>query len=270
MLIEPIREGLDRLPVPSPTLPPATHTNAWLLSKELVVDPAAVRPAVQEELVEILSDLPIQKIFLTHHHHDHIGSATLLRKHLNIPICCSKRTAEQLPFSVDILLQEGDMVQLSYENWMVYETPGHAQGHLCLFSPKHLDIIAGDMVAGEGTILLAPPEGNLKDYLQQLKRLQTLEPIRLLPAHGPAIQPAIPYLQEYIDHRLMRTEQLRSVLSRQPQTTMAIAKRIYTELPPAFLPLAAKQMQCHLEYLCVHFQASKQGDGWIASVPPNH
>ena len=262
MLIEAIREGLDRLPVPSPTLPPATHTNAWILAKEVVIDPAAVRKPIQEALLEILSTLSLKKIFLTHHHHDHIGSATLIREHLGIPICASQHTADQLSFSVDILLKEGDILSLNDEDWYVYETPGHAKGHLCLFSPKHQDLIAGDMVAGEGTILLAPPEGNLHDYLFQLRRLQTLKPKRLLPAHGPAIEPAVPYLQEYIDHRMMRTEQLRSTLTSQPKTTLEIAKRIYTELHPAFLPLAAKQMQCHLEYLKVHQEVILQEQGW--------
>ena len=155
-----IRPLLEHIAVPSPTLPPATKTNAWILGKHTIIDPAATRLKHKKELISVLEKEPPKSIFLTHHHNDHIGSATALREHFQIPISCSAQTAKKLSFSVDVIRKDGDVLCLSGEEWIVFETPGHAKGHLCLFSPTGKEIVAGDMVAGEGTILLVPGDGD--------------------------------------------------------------------------------------------------------------
>jgi glyoxylase-like metal-dependent hydrolase (beta-lactamase superfamily II) len=252
--------------VPSPTLPPATTTNAWLLNGHTIVDPAASTKKNKQALYKILEEKPPQQIFLTHHHNDHIGSASFLRKMFEIPIVCSAQTAKQLSFSIDRTLQEGDTLSFERETWHVYETPGHAQGHLCLHSPIHGDIVAGDMVAGEGTILLVPGDGDFGDYITQLQRLKDLSPLRLLPAHGPAITNAQDYLQQYIDHRKKRLQQILESLTPSPQTELELAQRIYTDIPKFMHPIAAKQIECHLYHLEEIQKAKHLETGWCIKV----
>ena len=97
-------------------------------------------------------------------------------------------TRDRLDIPIDELLDENDVVDTDAGFWRVIHTPGHATGHLCLFNGGLSTLVAGDMVAGVGTILLDPPEGNLHDYLESLSRLEALNPSRLLPAHGPALR----------------------------------------------------------------------------------
>ena len=241
-----LRKGLEHIAVPSPTLPPATTTNAWILNGHTIVDPAASTKKNRQELYTLLAKKPPKQVFLTHHHNDHIGSAVFLRDMFGIPIVCSFKTSKKLSFSVDQILQEGDRITCTDEAWNVYETPGHAQGHLCLHSPTHGDIVAGDMVAGEGTILLVPGDGDFGDYITQLQRLKSLAPIRLLPAHGPALTNAQEYLQQYIDHRKKRLQQIINTLTGAPQTELELAQQIYADIPKFMHPIAAKQILCHL------------------------
>ena len=137
-----IRPGLEHIAVPSPTLPPATTTNAWILQGHTIVDPAASSKKNKERLHDILKDHPPKRIFLTHHHNDHIASAPFLREVFQIPIVCSQITAEQVSFDVDDICEDGERLTEIEEEWIIYETPGHAKGHLCLYSEQHRDLIA--------------------------------------------------------------------------------------------------------------------------------
>ena len=265
MIRKEIRSGLEHIAVPSPTLPPATTTNAWILQEHTIVDPAASSKKNKEELLSLLIQKPPKRIFLTHHHNDHVASATYIQEKLDIPIVCSAITAKQLSFSVDAFCSDGQILSDIQEEWRIYETPGHAKGHLCLYSQEYGDIIAGDMVAGEGTILLIPGDGDFGDYITQLKRLKNLQPKRLFPAHGPIIHHAQKYLQHYIDHRSTRLEQILQQLDAKPRTPTMLAEKIYTEVPKAVLPIAAKQILCHLLHLEKTRKAIQLTDGWTAS-----
>ena len=248
---ETLREGLSRLVVPSPTLPPATTTNAWLLGKErkIVIDPAAKNDAGHRLLAQTLEKQSPSAIFLTHHHKDHIGSAPHLRDYFQIPILAHPQTEALVPFSIDQRISDQEILKTDTEDWRSYHTPGHAPGHLCLLSEKDQSLVAGDMVAGEGTILIHPTEGSIREYLQSLEKLKTLSPSQLLPAHGAALKNPQEVLTYYIEHRKSRLDQILSLLTDRPQTTLDIAKKIYLELAPAFLPIAAIQVECGLIWL---------------------
>lgn len=261
-----IRPGLEHIAVPSPTLPPATTTNAWILQGHTIVDPAASTKKNKEQLRLLLEKNPPKRIFLTHHHNDHIASAPYLRDVFNIPIVCSEITATKVSFPVDDICTDGAFLSETEEEWMIYETPGHAKGHLCLYSKQHRDLIAGDMVAGEGTILLIPGDGDFGDYITQLKRLKALCPARLMPAHGPIIHKAQEYLQHYIDHRCARLKQIASHLSAISKTPYQLAEEIYTEVPKSVLPIAAKQILCHLYHLEETHKAKQRNNGWTSEA----
>jgi glyoxylase-like metal-dependent hydrolase (beta-lactamase superfamily II) len=219
-----------------------------------VVDPASPDVQEQQRLLEHLRALPgqVERILLTHHHWDHIGGAQALADELGVPVAAHPRTAELLrdDVRIDEFVDEGDAVETDLGSWSALHTPGHASGHLCLLHQDRKTLVAGDMVAGVGTIVLDPPEGDLEAYLASLARLRALHTDVLLPAHGPALTDPQAVLDYYISHRNDRTEQvLASLRSLGSGTPLDCARLIYTELPEAFLWLAARQVLCHLQYL---------------------
>ena len=234
----------------------------------MVVDPAANTEKNQKILIERLSEFQPSAVFLTHHHHDHIGSATLLREHFDIPIIAHKLTDELVHFPVDKQVDEGHHFTHGGDTWTAIHTPGHAPGHLCLISNADQSLIAGDMVAGEGTILINPSEGSIREYIHSLHRLRTFAPSRLLPAHGGALDNADELLQEYISHRKNRLMQIWKHLSETPQSSLDLAARIYTELPKAYLGMAAIQVHCGLLFLEQDSAVQKvksPENGWVRS-----
>jgi glyoxylase-like metal-dependent hydrolase (beta-lactamase superfamily II) len=255
--------GVARVPVPSPTLPPASTTNCWLLgdARVIAVDPAGVTDADRMALWEAIGDREVAAILLTHHHGDHVGGAVDLQARSGAPILAHAHTAAKVPFPVDRLLVEGEPLATDAGSWRVLHTPGHARGHLCLVSDDGQTVLAGDMVAGEGTIVLDPPEGELGEYLASLARLQALAPARLLPAHGDAISPALPLIAHYIRHRHARTVQVQATLaSAGPSAPLDLVPAIYPDLPAAFHIVAARQVLCHLLWLAGQGAVERHGD----------
>ncbi len=260
------------LPLRTPTLPPATTTNCVVLGRRevVLVDPATPHEDERGRLSAWLerAGCTVRAIVLTHHHADHVGAAAWIARRRDAPILATRRTAELLEGTVAVsgFLAEGDRVEVDDGAWRVLETPGHATGHLCLLDAAGENAVVGDMVAGEGTIVLDPPEGRLADYLASLERLAGLGPRRLVPAHGRVLEDGPATLAEYLAHRHVRTGQVVEALREHdgPARPIDLVPPIYPELPRAFHPVAARQVLAHLQWLAERGEAIELEDGrWV-------
>ena len=154
---------------------------------------------------------------------------------------------------IDTLIDAGEHLQCGRRTLKAHFTPGHAPGHLIFEDTESRAIIAGDMVAGVGTIVIEPHEGDLGLYLDSLQAMRTLNPSVLLPAHGPAMPQADAILAFYIAHRHQRTEQIRAALSQLGNATpLDIAPVVYNDVPPEVHALAARQIHTHLRWMHEH------------------
>src|SRR5206468_2221362 len=101
-----MRAGITLAPLRTPTLPPATHTNCYILGETdvIVVDPASPDDQEQTKLDRILErrGVRIREIWLTHLHRDHVSGANHLRQRWKVPIASHPITARDLAGSVDV------------------------------------------------------------------------------------------------------------------------------------------------------------------------
>ncbi len=267
-----VAPGVAVVPVRTPTLPPATHTNTWIVGDgELTVfDPASPWEDEQGRLAQALTARVaegerVARIVLTHHHADHVGGAEALRRQFpDAPILAHPRTTALVAdaIRVDRSWEDGEALDCGGRRLVATFTPGHAPGHLVFQDADSGVTIAGDMVAGVGTILIDPRDGDLGEYLDSLARLRALAPTLLLPAHGEPLDAPDALLAFYIAHRHQRTAQIRDALLRDgPSTPDALAPTIYPELPPIAWPLGAAQIHSHLRWMNAHGLAHPLDDG---------
>lgn len=259
----PVAPGIRVLALRTPTLPPAAHTNVYVVGPErgpvMVVDPGSPFPDQQAILDAYLAELPISRVLLTHHHGDHVGGAAALAARWNVPIAAHAATARRLAPTLAIteLLDDGDEVA----GVIAVHTPGHAEGHL-VFEVGGATI-AGDMVAGVGTILIDPSEGDMAHYLASLERMRARPPRVLLPAHGPRIDDGDAKLTEYLAHRRMREARVVEALRRSgaPIALAALLAEVYADTPRVLWPLAERSLLAHLEKLVREDRARRVDDG---------
>lgn len=263
--------GIRVLPVATPTLPPATHTNAYILGdRELVVvDPGSPYAGEQRALARVLDDevasgARVVAAALTHHHPDHVGGVSALAERYGAPVWAHAETAERIG-GADRRLADGSRFELAGDPPVEIEalhTPGHAPGHLCFVERRGRWAVAGDMVAGVGTIVIDPDEGDMGAYLQSLRRLRAAELRALLPAHGAPITSVRALLDRYIDHRLWRESRALAALSGSPRPVSELVRTVYDDVPPAVWPLAERSLVAHLEKLAREGRAELAGEGW--------
>jgi endoribonuclease LACTB2 len=256
------RPGVVMIPLAAPTLPPATHTNAYLLGLEeaVVVDPGSPAPAEQDRLLASVRDAEprlgrrVGAIWLTHHHPDHVGGAAALRAALGVPVHAHRDAHAALGrqgVPVDGELAEGQRVELGRGFPVrVLHTPGHARGHVCFLAEAHRSLLCGDLVSALSTVVIDPPEGHMGDYFESLSRAAALDPATLFPAHGPLILDGKQFLAGVLEHRRRREEKVLLAWRGGITAPEEIVRHAYDEELPAMIePLAARQVSAHLEHL---------------------
>ena len=110
--------------------------------------------------------------------------------------------------------------------------------------------MTGDNIVGVGSVLIDPPEGNMRDYLNSLERMLALPMLGvLLGGHGPAV--AVPYRKiiEYILHRLEREENITGAVRAGASNLKEIVERVYTDVSPKAHAMAERAVLAHLERL---------------------
>ena len=225
-----------------------------------------IRDRVQEGRLKGLEPIAI---LATHHHPDHVGGADALRDRLELPIWAHAMTAQRLEGVVDIdmLIQDGERIVLEGPTptaLSALHTPGHAPGHLCFTDEATGIMIAGDMVASVGTIIVEPYDGDMLLYLESLRKMSTLEPTALLPAHGGVIEEPQAKLSFYIEHRLMREKKVLHALKARgkPSRPRHLVADAYSDTPKHLWPLALRSIEAHLIKLEREGTIEKSGNAW--------
>jgi glyoxylase-like metal-dependent hydrolase (beta-lactamase superfamily II) len=189
------------------------------------------------------------RVVLTHRHKDHLGGVEGLRSRFpGLKVGKRLHRDEGLPEDVHDI-RDGEIIEGDGVTLVAVYTPGHASDHLCYYEPEEKALFTGDVVLSGSTSVIPAGDGDLVEYMNSLRRLQSLDVRRIYSAHGPVIEDGPARIAEYIEHRLLRERQILDVLGNGVDTIPAIVKIIYRDVPEKLHAMAGQSVESHLRKL---------------------
>jgi glyoxylase-like metal-dependent hydrolase (beta-lactamase superfamily II) len=270
----------------------------------VVIDPGPLLEAHMAALKDAIGGRRVSHILITHTHRDHSQSANALKAWsgaktygFHDPLRPSLTThasmlsataispsealraegedgavqveeADDTDFVPDVRLSDGSVVLGDGFRLTALHTPGHAANHLCFALEDEKALFCGDHVMGWSTSVIAPPDGDMADYMDSLERLMARHDAMLYPTHGAPIANPRPYLQALLAHRREREAQILAQLCFARARVAGLVAALYPDLEPRLRGAAALTVTAHLRKLEAEGKVRCEDERWSVTVPP--
>jgi glyoxylase-like metal-dependent hydrolase (beta-lactamase superfamily II) len=274
--VERIAAGVRRLLAPNPSAFTYTGTQTYIVGEGevAVIDPGPDEPSHVAALLGAVRGERVAAILCTHTHRDHSPASRALAAATGAPIVgCAPLDLEDEEagradeaFDPDYRPERvlGDGERIAAHGWALtaVATPGHTSNHLCYALDGTGALFCGDHVMGWATSVVAPPDGDMADYLGSLAKLLARGDRILYPAHGPAIEDPRARLEELVAHRRMRERQILDRLAEGEGKIPAMVAALYVGLDPRLFAAAGRSVLAHLVDLERRRVVEREGGGW--------
>jgi len=237
-----------------------TGTGTYIIGKEnlAIIDPGPIDQNHFDAIIKSTKGQTITHIFLTHNHNDHSPLAKKLKEETGAKIYFKTLTSDfedndkfeegyDKNIEGDIELSDGDLVETSEWTIEAIHTPGHTSNHMCYSLLDEEILFSGDHVMGWSTTVIVPPDGNMNDYIDSLKKLLKRSEKDFCPTHGPIIENPKDILEKYITHRMERERQIINAIKSGKNKIPDIVKIIYKDIDVGLHPAAAMSTLAHLK-----------------------
>ena len=259
--------GLRRIVAPNPSMMTGPGTNTYLIGEQqiAVLDPG---PAIPEHIENILlkSKTSIKWILATHTHPDHSPGVLSLADQSGaevLGIAAPDGQHQDKTFQPTRVLGEGDVLETNEFRLEAVHTPGHASNHLCYRHAGLNWLFTGDHVIDGSTVVIDPPDGNMKHYIESLQRVRTLACAALAPGHGNVINDPDKVIDWIIEHRLQREAKIVAAIASNPGlTTRDLVPQVYKDVDPKLYGWAERSLLAHALKLEADGVAVQQGGKW--------
>ncbi len=260
--------GLRRLVAPNPSMMTGPGTNTYLFGNRevAVLDPGPAMDSHLETIQEI-AGAPICWILVTHTHPDHSPAAAELAaitgaELLGMPAPEGKHQDDT--FAANRTLNDGDRLETDEFVIEAVHTPGHASNHVCYRHTGVNWLFTGDHVIDGSTVVIDPPDGNMKHYLRSLQRVKELDCTALAPGHGEIINDPDRAIDWIIGHRLERELKVAVALAANPNlTTRELVPHVYRDVDKKLYGWAERSLLAHLLKLEEDGAAKRVAERWI-------
>jgi glyoxylase-like metal-dependent hydrolase (beta-lactamase superfamily II) len=254
-----------------------TGTQTYLVGSPdglAVIDPGPDMPEHLEALAHAIGGTPVLAICCTHTHRDHSPAAAPLSALTGAPIigCAplvlqSDEPRADVPFDADYapdqVLADGESVTGPGITLTAVATPGHTSNHLCFALEESGALFTGDHIMGWSTTVVAPPDGDMADYMASLDKLHGRSDRIYYPAHGPAVTNPRQLVRGMIGHRRQRERQIVRLLTEGGTAQVAgLVPQMYKGLPEVLLPAAGQSVLAHLIEMEQRGVVTRSGNHW--------
>ncbi len=265
-----IAAGVIRLTAPNPGVMTGPGTNTYVIGHErfTVIDPGPLNPVHLERILELTGGC-VDQILVTHTHHDHSPAATELKVRTSARLigrAAPEGVSQDRDFSPDDQPEHGDLIATDAGILKALHTPGHASNHVCYLLLEQQMLFSGDHIMQGSTVVINPPDGDMKGYLESLYDLLA-EPLSYIaPGHGFVMAQPEATVDYLITHRLTREHKIAKVLKKlSPVTLEKLTTSAYDDVPTAIHGVASRSALAHLLKLEQEDRARSEGSIWHAT-----
>lgn len=223
-----------------------------------VIDPGPELEEHFEAIKQAVSGETISHVLVTHSHMDHSPLAAPLARWAG---CQVYAKGPAIPTESDVRLEAGDDLKFKPDetigdNWIcsgdgwtieAIETPGHTSNHLCYALREENALFSGDHIMGWSTSVVSPPDGNMRDYINSLRKVQQRGFEVIYPSHGAPIEDNTDdFIEAYIEHRLCRENAIVKAFSNGHTYIPDVVRHVYTDIDKRLHPAACHSVFGHV------------------------
>lgn len=244
-----------------------------------VIDPGPDLPEHLDAILAAVAGERVTAIVITHHHSDHsplagplkartgatIYGCAVLSPEADDPAEVRMEADHDTAFAPDVSVCGGGRITGPGWTLEAIPTPGHTSNHISYALLEENAVFTGDHVMGWSTTVIAPPDGDMTDYMESLERIRVRDFATLWPTHGPPVREVAPFLDAYIAHRRERQAQILRALQAGPARIPDLVPRLYVDVDPRLHPAAARSMLAAMIDLVRRGQVRTDGEPGLAS-----
>lgn len=224
-----------------------------------VIDPGPLDDAHLEALLAAVEGQRVSHVLVTHTHRDHAPLARPFAEAVGGPPILAARPPvrtihasaaldeeDDETFVPDVILTGGEHIE--GDGWTIeaLATPGHASNHMAFVLKDENALFSGDHVMGWSTTVVAPPDGDMADYMASLDAVIARGFSTLWPTHGGPVTDPAPFLHAYRAHRLEREQQILARLQAGDRTIAEMVPVLYAAVDRRLWPAASLSVWAHL------------------------
>ena len=233
-----------------------------------VIDPGPLLDSHRDALAAALDGTRVRAILVTHCHSDHSPLAAWLHDTTGAPRFAfgPHATADSdsdldgdieegltleetidTGFMPDVCVGDGEVVAMG-SGWTMRAvfTPGHTSNHMCYALEEERALFTGDHVMGWSTTVVSPPDGDMRDYIDSLRKVMARDDVTLWPTHGAPVTTPKPFLQAFLEHRLQREAQVLEAVRSGLSDIEAMVKVMYADVREELHKAAGRSVLSHL------------------------
>lgn len=236
---------------PNPGVMTGAGTNTYLLGDDqvAVLDPGPAIPAHIDAILETAGDR-IQWIVCTHTHPDHSPAWQAIAQATGAEVIGASPADDMFQddtFAPAQELQHDDVLATGEFTLRAVHTPGHVSNHFCFFLEEEQMLFAGDHIMNGSTVVIVPPSGDMKAYIESLQLLLRY-PLRLIaPGHGEVMEDSRAIVEWLVNHRLKREKKVIAGLRQIGRSNLdELVKVVYDDVDTSLHKMARLSLSAHL------------------------
>jgi glyoxylase-like metal-dependent hydrolase (beta-lactamase superfamily II) len=230
-----------------------------------VIDPGPDDPEHLDAILGVAGGR-IEQVLCTHSHPDLSPGAAVLKARTGAIVRglpAPHDGHQDLSYAPDAGLEDGERIRAGGCVLRAVHTPGHASNHVCFLLEGAGLLFTGDHLMNGSTVVILPPDGSMRLYIESLRSLLTLPVTALAPGHGAVIPRAHADIERVIAHRLQREDKLiRALAPRGRATLRDILAEVYDDVPQSLHGWAMQSLHAHALKLEEEGRVARQGDTW--------